>query len=254
MIKEIIKKIFISFGIKISKNDPGVEILNTNDYISFAKKDKDYRLYKEGLRKSENTKSDNIQKKIRFNYIIQLTQYILKKKKIYNFAECGCWKGHSSFIIAKLISKSKKKIQFDIFDSFEGLSNVTKFDRELNRMDSKEKKYIKNQFSSDENFIKNNVLKKFPFCKTYKGWIPSRFNEVKNQKFSFVHIDVDLYEPTLESLKFFFPRLVKGGVIICDDYNSKIFDGAKKAWDKYFKNKKLSNFIKNPIGGCFLIK
>jgi len=121
-------------------------------------------------------------------------------------------------------------------------------------MDSKEKKYIKNQFSSDENFIKNNVLKKYPFCKTYKGWIPSRFNEVKNQKFSFVHIDVDLYEPTLESLKFFFPRLVKGGVIICDDYNSKIFDGAKKAWDKYFKNKNLSNFIKNPIGGCFLIK
>jgi hypothetical protein len=126
MIKEIIKKIFISFGIKISKNNPGVEILNTNDYISFAKKDKDYRLYKEGLRKSENTKSDNIQKKIRFNYIIQLTQYILKKKKIYNFAECGCWKGHSSFIIAKLISKSKKKIQFNIFDSFKGTFKCNK--------------------------------------------------------------------------------------------------------------------------------
>jgi GTPase SAR1 family protein len=47
---------------------------------------------------------------------------------------------------------------------------------------------------------------------------------------------------------------VKGGVIICYDYNSKIFDEAKEAWDKYFKNKKLSNFMKNLIGGCFLIK
>ena len=254
MIKKIIKKIFFSFGLKISKNNHSIEILNTNDYISFTKEDKNYRLYKEGLRKSKNEKSDNIQKKIRFNYIIQLAQHILKKKKIYNFAECGCWKGHSSFIIAKLISRSKKKIKFNIFDSFEGLSSVTKFDKELNKLDSKEKKYIKNQFSSEENFIKNNVLKEYPFCKIYKGWIPYRFNEVKNQKFSFVHIDVDLYKPTLESLKFFFPRLVKGGIIICDDYNSKIFDGAKKAWDKYFKYKEFSYFIQNPIGGCFLIK
>ena len=63
MFKKIIKKFFISFGIKISKNNPGIELLNTNDYISFTKEDKNYRLYKEGLEKSENKKSDNIQKK-----------------------------------------------------------------------------------------------------------------------------------------------------------------------------------------------
>ena len=36
-----------------------------------------------------------------------------------------------------------------------------------------------------------------------KGWIPSRFEEVKDKNFSFVHIDVDLYQPTLDSLNFF---------------------------------------------------
>ena len=58
--------------------------------------------------------------------------------------------------------------------------------------------------------MKNEVLKDFDFVKIYKGWIPEKFNLVDNSKFSFVHIDVDLYEPTLKSLEFFFPRLEEG--------------------------------------------
>ena len=42
------------------------------------------------------------------------------------------------------------------------------------------------------------------FVKIYKGWIPDRFEEVKDKNFSFVHLDVDLYEPTYESLNYFF--------------------------------------------------
>ena len=87
----------------------------------------------------------------------------------------------------------------------------------------------------------------------YEGWIPSRFNEVKDLKFQFVHIDVDLYKPTLESLEFFYPRLIKGGVIVCDDYNFSDFPGAKKAWDKYFKDKDVELMYEVPLGSKFLI-
>ena len=75
-----------------------------------------------------------------------------------------------------------------------------------------------------------------------------------NLKFSFVHIDVDLYQPTLDCLEFFFPKLVSGGIIVCDDYNSSQFPGAKNAWDYYFKDKKINLFYEQPFGGCFLIK
>ena len=54
------------------------------------------------------------------------------------------------------------------------------------------------------------------------------FWEIKDEKFSFIHIDVDLFEPTFESLKFFYPRLKKGGIIVCDDYNFTDFPGQKK--------------------------
>ena len=254
MIKKIIKFFFIILGFKVYKNNPNRGILNINDYNFFTKGNTFYKLYYEGLKRSKNEKSDNIPKKIRFNLLIQIVQHVLKRKNINNFAECGCWRGHSSFMISKLIAESKKKIDFHIIDSFEGLSEVSKYDSQLDSFNLKEKNNIRIQFSSNENLIKNKVLKNYKFCKFYKGWIPERFNEVKNKKFSFVHIDVDLFKPTLDSLSFFFPRLVKGGIIICDDYNSKIFNGVKKVWDYYFKHKKFSYFFHNPIGGCFLIK
>jgi O-methyltransferase len=41
-----------------------------------------------------------------------------------------------------------------------------------------------------------------------KGWIPDVFSAAEAETFCFVHIDVDLYEPTLESMRFFYPRMV----------------------------------------------
>ena len=88
----------------------------------------------------------------------------------------------------------------------------------------------------------------------YKGWVPEQFYRVKDLNFKFVHLDVDLYEPTLESLKFFYPRVGTGGIIVCDDYNSKEFPGAKLAWDHYLEDKEDYNFLSFPFGGCVLVK
>ena len=113
---------------------------------------------------------------------------------------------------------------------------------------------IRTQFSSDEHFVKNDVLKEFDFVEIYKGWIPEKFYLIKDKKFSFIHLDVDLYEPTLNSLKFFYPRLVNGGIIVCDDYNSKSFNGSKKAWDEFFeKNNSKFNFSPS-LSSVFAIK
>ena len=111
----------------------------------------------------------------------------------------------------------------------------------------------KKQFSSDEGFVQN-ILKEFDFVKIYKGWIPKRFSEIENKKFQFIHIDVDLYQPTYDSIAFFFPRLVEGGVIHCDDYNMCQFLGCKAAVDEYLKDKKVNLFYESPFGGCFIIK
>lgn len=51
--------------------------------------------------------------------------------------------------------------------------------------------------------------------------------------FALVSLDPDLYEPTLEGLRFFYPRLAPGGRILIHDYTSCQFEGVKMAVDEY---------------------
>ena len=238
---------------KIVKKSDVVKIF-PKDFLPINENENAIKLYFKAIKVSRNTKTHNFPKLMRFFSLFQLVNFTLKNKRVFDFVECGCWKGHSTFMISTLIKKRKKNVKFHIFDSFEGLSKSTKNDKIYHSKNKTEKERIEKYFKSNENFVKNKVLGSFNFTKTYKGWIPERFSEIKNKKFSFIHIDVDLYKPTLDCLKFFYPRLVKGGVIVCDDYNVTGFPGAKVAWDEFFKGKKNQFFFQNPLGGCYLIK
>ncbi|HYJ64721.1 MAG TPA: TylF/MycF/NovP-related O-methyltransferase, partial [Parafilimonas sp.] len=48
-------------------------------------------------------------------------------------------------------------------------------------------------------------------------------------KFCFVSIDADLYEPILSGLQFFYPKLESKGYIFVHDFNNDLYKGAKKA-------------------------
>jgi len=72
--------------------------------------------------------------------------------------------------------------------------------------------------------------------------------------YSFVCLDVDLYESTLESLKFFYPKMEKGGIIYDEDHGMPSCPGVDKAFSEFFSDKpekiiKFENFT-----GCYVIK
>lgn len=213
------------------------------------------KIYFEALEKANNNKHDNFKKRHRFFSLWQLVQHSLKSSTNFNFAECGCWQGQSSYIISSLLKKNNFKNSFFIFDSFEGLSEYNDVDRisKNNIVTPDQEKLRREKFKSDFDHV-SNLLTPFKFVKIYKNWIPKSFNNVIDYKFQFVHIDVDLYQPTYDSLEFFFPKLVNGGIIICDDYNFSNFPGAKLAWDEYFKDKTYSFSYEVPLGSKFIIK
>ena len=134
--------------------------------------------------------------------------------------ECGAYKGATSYLICAYIQQQGQPRTHHIFDSFEGLSSPKTADGLY---------WKKGDLATDEESCRNN-LAAFGFVKYYKGWIPDRFDEVKDKQFSFVHIDVDLYQPTLDALFFFYERLNKRGVLICDDYGFSTCPGTKKRW------------------------
>ena len=53
-----------------------------------------------------------------------------------------------------------------------------------------------------------------------KGHFPETAEGLEGERFCFVLIDFDKYEPTMVALKFFYPRVVSGGFIFVHDYNS----------------------------------
>ncbi|MEO0034391.1 MAG: hypothetical protein RLZZ501_414, partial [Pseudomonadota bacterium] len=87
----------------------------------------------------------------------------------------------------------------------------------------------------------------------YPGWIPERFGEVADRRFCLVHIDVDLQQPTLDALAFFYPRLVPGGLIVFDDYGCSTCVGATAVVDAFLADKP-EPIIHLAAGGAFLVK
>jgi len=253
LIKKIINNILGIFNFHLIRKDL-IGVVEKRELTSFQKTGEKYKLYYEGLIKSKNIHTDNFFKQSRHLDLMNLVEIVLNKKIIGDFVEAGCWKGHSSYLISKLISKTNSNSTFHIFDSFEGLSEVKTQDTNLKKMGTNEISKIRLQFASNESFVRDEVLKEFKFVKTYKGWIPEKFHHVENLKVCFVHIDVDLYEPTLQCLEFFFPRLSEGGIIVCDDYNTFEFDGSKKAWDDFFSKEKVKINFAPAMGSSFVVK
>lgn len=196
--------------------------------------DKEFLKYYERFEGTKNYHS--LDRKYVLNQIMKLT---------YNVdgdtAECGAFAGASSFLMCNhLLSTHKKHC---IFDSFEGLSNPSGEDGEY---------WHQGDLSSSEEIIRLN-LRNFNNVEIYKGWIPERFSEVSSRKFSFVHLDVDLFQPTFDSLEFFYPRMNQGGIILCDDYGFTTCPGAKKAVDEFFSDKK-EPVICLPTGQAFMVR
>ena len=165
-----------------------------------------------------------------------------------DIAECGVRHGKSSlFILSGFGTESTKK--FEVFDSFEGLSAPVDSDKGAADFSV----WQAGELAVQEETVLNNLRDYGDRIRLHKGWIPDRFDDVKNRKFAFLHVDVDLYEPTRDSLSFFYPRMSKGGVMVCDDYGSAYCPGAKKAVDEFFVQKP-ERIIALPTGQSVIIK
>ncbi len=244
------------------KKSQNFDLVDKNSWLPFLEYDNYFSKYIKSLEKTDQVETDNLLKRLRMYSLVQLVNYIIKKnefknKQDLNFAECGCWKGTSAYLISSML-KGNFEGKFYIFDSFEGLSEFKKKDfiENLNFSNSKMlDNHSRKYFASNESKVKS-VLSEFNFINIQKGWIPSKFKNFSDKKFTFVHVDVDLYDPTLECLKFFYPRLEKNGIIVADDYNSTTYPGVKTAWDEFFLDKKkdITFSYESPLGSAFIIK
>ena len=154
-------------------------------------------------------------------------------------AECGVLFGSSSYLICRALPER----MHHMFDSFEGMSEPS----------SEDGNYFKSGGLACNLDVVMRNLKEFPNTTYHKGWIPDKFGDVVDERFAFVHIDVQLYQPTLNSLQFFYPRTNPRGIMVFDDYGFTTCPGARRAIDEFFYEKP-ENIIELSTGSAFIIK
>jgi O-methyltransferase len=154
------------------------------------------------------------------NSSLELVAHEISSKNISgSVAELGVYQGDFAKIINELFPDRK----LYLFDTFEG------FDRHDVSVD-----HAQAYSSGKQDFSQTSIeliLKKMrrpDKCVIKKGRFPESAGGV-DDTFAFVSIDADLYAPIYEGLKFFYPRLSRGGFIFVHDYNNDEYKGAREA-------------------------
>jgi len=210
--------------------------------------------YDEGMRRAGIESRDSFLLRCRSYDLQSNLEWVLGRCVEGDCAECGCWTGHSTYIIADLLAGGGFDGEFFVFDSFEqGLPERGPEDRDLRRTrTAKDARRERRFFRSSLDSVRD-VLRDVSFVRLCRGWIPEGFPAFADRRFAFVHIDVDLFRPTLESLDFFLPRMVAGGAVVVDDYGSSGFPGATRAVDEALCRHRVQLFHERATGGCLIV-
>lgn len=140
-------------------------------------------------------------------------------------AELGVFKGTT----AKLLHKLLPERELFLFDTFEGF-------------DPRDTQSDPSGFPSGDYCCGLSEVKRFvgnaSTIKWCKGFFPDTTAMVpEDTRFALIHLDCDLYNPTIEALRFFYDRLNPGGIVIVHDYAGDCWPGIRQAVDEFLSDK-----------------
>ncbi len=176
--------------------------------------------------------------------VISATKYLVENDIDGDMVECGVWRGGCSIAIARTLKKLDSNKKVYLFDTFEGMTKPTTFDRNALTKDLAIKKFNRLQKENHNNWcyaslddVKNSFMKYDLMDKAFfiKGDVNTTLNDLKNlpEKISLLRLDTDWYESTKKELDILYPLLQPKGVLMVDDYGH--WEGAKKAVDEYIR-------------------
>jgi hypothetical protein len=143
-----------------------------------------------------------------------------------NFAEVGVFRGGTSRFIARAAAAVGLKATHYAVDTFEGHAA----EDIRNGVDTRHKA---GHLANTDFAQVSQYLSPHPNVKVTKGRIQDVADSLADKTFHFVHLDVDLYAPTVFGLKFFGDRLAVGGTIVVDDYGSLSAPGIVKSVSEF---------------------
>ncbi|MCD2425979.1 TylF/MycF family methyltransferase [Niabella pedocola] len=182
---------------------------------------------------------------VRISTLELIAEEIRKNNVEGSVAELGVYRGD----FAKYINEAFPEKTLYLFDTFSGFS-------EKDVLVEKAHDYSPGtqDFSDTNVALVLDKMSKPDNCIIKKGYFPDSLEGLEDD-FAFVSLDADLYQPIFEGLKYFYPRLSKGGFILIHDYNNDEYKGVKKAVTDYCHNEGIPFVpICDPWGSAVIAK
>lgn len=143
-------------------------------------------------------------------------------------AEVGTYRGGSAyFIAASFAALLGHEVPVEVIDTFTGhpKGKLSQYDGAYH--------HRPNTFTKTSYEGVSKYLSPFDRVTVHKGEFSGVAPSLPEREYGLVHLDVDLYEATLDCLRYFGQRLAPGGVIVLDDYGSPMAAGIRRASDEY---------------------
>jgi O-methyltransferase len=159
-------------------------------------------------------------------------------------AELGVYQGQSSALLSYYAEKFSRTMY--LADTFQGFAEQ-QFEEDMG--EGKQKAFKDTSLEAARRIVGNYVGNRW-----IVGMFPdSATDEMRTDKYAFVSIDCDLYQPILEGLKFFWPRVVAGGMIFVHDYSSGYWPGATRAIDEFCASNKIGGVLLPDLAGSYVL-
>lgn len=238
------KKIRSLVGRLFSENQQMLIVIFLSDFFWFLRKyflSVEIEYPEEFLKNWHEIKKNTSQDKERNFTVYQLVKVhneIFKDKNTCAI-EFGVDRGGTLTTISKFIKPNTSIFAIDSFGIFSDQikQNVTKYDPHYlgsYKPFTVETRFKNFDYKEMEKKLKRIISLKNCDLTVYAAYFPdslqnNHLEKLSNKKFSFVHLDFDLYKPTVDAIKFIMPRLEKNAIILVDDFNFINQEGVKWA-------------------------
>lgn len=180
----------------------------------------------------------------RMHALYSATRYVAQNGIGGAFVECGVWRGGSVMLMAATLLRHRDTTRdLWLYDTFSGMTRPTGDD--VQAMTGRTAREILDERprTTDDPFwgvsarsvVEGNLRSTaYPWDRFHfvEGDVEATIPASVPEEIALLRLDTDWYASTKHELTHLYPRLVRGGVLIIDDYG--YWEGARKAADEFF--------------------
>jgi len=128
-----------------------------------------------------------------------------------DFVECGVNKGGLAMVVATYVNLNTLNKNFYLLDTFCGLPE------KYISPEEKTRGVIPGGFEECYDDVKR-IFKDYPNVKIIRGMVPDTLPQVDTDKVAYLSIDMNCSAPEIAAAEYFWDKIVRGGIIVLDDY------------------------------------